>query len=385
MSVRVDVAPEMLTWAIERSRQAPVVVEARVPQLPLWLAGEASPTLKQLEKFARTTHAPVGCLLLSNPPDEELPVPDFRTFADIEVTDPSPDLLETIYLCEQRQEWFRGFARANGDDAVDFVGSLTTDTDIERAAATIRDEIDFRLDERGEFSNWSQALAGLRDRAEAAGVLVMVSGVVGSNTHRRLDPREFRGFALVDDVAPLIFVNGADTKAAQIFTIAHELAHVWLGQSALSNASLRTSASNHVERWCDRVAAELLVPLESFRREYRPSADLNDELERLARFYKVSTLVVLRRVADSGEMTRDDYLAAFDAELDRVIELMRKSRSARGGDFYNTQPVRVSKRFVRAVVIDTLEGRTLHRDAFRMLGFKKQKTFDEMSRRLGVA
>ncbi|MFY9469060.1 MAG: ImmA/IrrE family metallo-endopeptidase [Solirubrobacterales bacterium] len=324
---------------------------------------------------------------MTEPPDEELPVPDFRTMADAGIGNPSPDLLETIYLCEQRQEWFQAFARSNSEDPITFVGSATTATDVVDAAAAIRETIGFDLEARREFTNWTLALSGLRDLAEALGVLVMVSGIVGSNTHRRLDPREFRGFALVDRLAPLVFVNGVDTKAAQIFTLAHELAHVWLGESALSNATLVANSSNDIERWCNNVAAELLVPLSSFRDEFRPNAPLVDELERLARFYKVSTLVILRRIADAGGMTRDEFVVAFDAELARVIQLAKlqaEARDSSGGDFYNTQPVRVSKRFARAVVIDTLEGRTLYRDAFRMLGFKKQATFEELSRRPGV-
>lgn len=387
MPVRVDVKPTMLTWAIDRSGLGRDSVDARHPKLEQWLTGEAQPTLKQLEAFSRTTHAPVGCLLMVEPPDEELPVPDFRTMVDADIGNPSPDLLETIYLCEQRQEWFQAFARSNGEDPIAFVGSATIATGVVEAASSIRETIGFDLEARRAFTNWSLALTGLRDQAEAAGVLVMVSGVVGSNTHRRLDPREFRGFALVDRLAPLVFVNGVDTKAAQIFTLAHELAHVWLGESALSNATLVASSKNDVERWCNNVAAELLVPLSSFREEFRPNAPLAGELERLARFFKVSTLVILRRMADAGGMTRDEFVVAFDAELARVIQLAKHQAEARdssGGDFYNAQPVRVSKRFARAVVIDTLEGRTLHRDAFRMLGFKKQATFEELSRRLGV-
>lgn len=382
MVVRAEVHPELLIWARERSGLEHDALAHRFPKLEEWERGDRSPTLKQLESFANATHTPIGFLFLPEPPDEQVPIPDYRTMGDGRIARPSPNLLDTIFQCQQRQEWYRDFAQLNREDPVAFVGSLTTATPVAEAAIAMSETLSFAVDARG--ATWAEALRTLVDRAEDAGVLVMINGVVGSNTHRKLDPEEFRGFALVDPLAPLIFINGADTKAAQIFTLAHELAHIWLGESALSDADLVRTPEVAVERWCNRVSAEFLVPLTLIADDFRTDQLLADELGRLARRFKVSTLVVLRRLHDAGHLDWDAYQEAFRAELDRLLDILSERGAAGGGDFYNTQPVRVSKRFARAVITSTLEGQTLHRDAFRLLGFKKLSTFHELAERMDV-
>jgi len=382
MSVRTQVRPELLAWARERSGLPAENLAHRFPRLEEWERGDRAPTLKQLESFAAATHTPVGFLFLPEPPEEQVPIPDYRTIGDAPIPRPSPDLLDTVFQCQQRQEWYHDFARLNREDPVPFVGQLTLGATITDAATTMRETLIFGVNDRG--ASWSDAFRTLSEHAEDVGVLVMVNGVVGSNTHRKLDPQEFRGFALADPLAPLVFVNGADTKAAQIFTLAHELAHLWLGESALSDADLVRTPASEIERWCNRVAAEFLVPLEAVRDDYDAEQPIIDELQRLARRFKVSTLVVLRRVHDAGRISWDAYRAAYQAELERILEILDERGTSGGGDFYNTQPVRVSKRFARAVIASTLEGQTLHRDAFQMLGFKKLSTFHELATRLGV-
>ena len=380
MAVRVDVAASLYAWASERSGLDSGELAHKFPKLPQWESGDHRPTLKQLERFAKATRTPVGYFFLSAPPDEQVPIPDLRTVGDSGVRRPSPDLLDTIYQCQQRQDWYRDYARGVGLDPVPHVGSLSTATPVEEAASAVTAEMSFSVERRGQ--NWSEAFGYLRDQAEDSGVLVMVSGVVGSNTRRRLDPAEFRGFALADPLAPLVFVNGADTKAAQIFTLAHELAHIWLGESALSDADLGVQATHDAERWCNGVAAEVLVPLEVLQSDFDGRADLTGELDRLARRFKSSTLVVLRRVHEAGYLGWDAYRRAYRDEFGRVMELI--GTGGGGGDFYNTQPARVSKRFARSVIVSTLEGQTLYTDAFQMLGLKKLATFNGMGERLGV-
>lgn len=378
---RVAIAPALLSWASERSGREPEDLRARFPKLELWEQGKAQPTLRQLEQFAAATRTPVGYLFLPEPPVERLPIPDLRTLGNRHVGRPSPDLLETVYISQQRQEWYRDYARSIGESSYDFVGSARLADTVVAAASRIRHALGFDLDERRQLPTWTDALRRFIEQADGLGVLVMVSGIVGNNTHRALDPEEFRGFALSDGIAPLIFVNGADTKSAQMFTVAHELAHIWLGQSGVSDAQAAQVPEQSIERWCNQVAAELLVPLDVLRGEYDQTAALRSEMDRLARRFKVSTLVVLRRIFDAGALTWDPFRQAYKEELERLLAIPRGS----GGNFYLTQAARLGRRFSRALVVSTLEGQTLHRDAFRLLGFSKLETFRELGKSLGVA
>jgi len=378
--IRVAVKPELLRWARERAGLSGDALARRFPALHAWERGDARPTLKQIESFAKATYAPVGFLFLPEPPEESVPIPDFRAGTNRYVGHPSPDLLDTIYVCEQRQEWYREFARSIGEVPLKFVGSAKTGSAVEATASAIRHRLGFDVEERRRIPTWTDALRHFIEQADALGVLVMCSGVVLNNNRRHLDPAEFRGFAMADDLAPLVFINGADTKAAQMFTLSHELAHIWLGQSAVSDAQASSMPEHPVERWCNRVAAELLVPLDVLRREHREPSELQGEVKRLARVFKVSSLVILRRIHDAGWLTREEFWQEYEAEVARLRAIPKGS----GGDFYLTQAARVSKRFARALVASTLEGHTLYRDAFRMLGFSKVSTFRELGRSLGV-
>ncbi|RMF56762.1 MAG: ImmA/IrrE family metallo-endopeptidase [Calditrichaeota bacterium] len=381
--VRVPVNPQMMRWARERGGVDIAALEKAFPRLEAWERGDVLPTLKQLERFAKVVRVPFGFLFLDSPPDEPLPIPDFRTMSALRLKHPSPDLLDTIYLCQQRQEWYRSYAQALGEKPLPFVGSASLQDDVVLVAAGMRRELRLDIEERRKLATWTEALRRFVERAEMAGLLVMVSGIVGNNTHRTLDPEEFRGFALVDDLAPLIFVNAADTKSGQMFTLAHELAHIWLGESGVSDAQITTHTDEKIERWCNQVAAEVLVPLEVLKETYRPEISLSQEMGRLARMFKVSTLVILRRFYDAGVLNEERFWQAYREERERLRQF--EGRGGTGGDFYRTLNVRVSKRFAQAAVVSTLEGQTLFRDAFQMLGIHKQETFDKFVETLGMA
>ncbi len=378
---RVGVEPELLRWARERSGRGADYLQKRFPQLEAWERGSVLPTFKQLEAFARATYAPIGYLFLREPPTEELPVTDFRTVGGVEVSRPSPDLLDTLYLCQQRQDWYRDEARTAGELPLEFVGSLDMSVDAALAGVRLRDALGFDVEQRRQSPTWAEALRQFIEQADALGILVMVSGIVGSNTHRRLDPEEFRGFVLSDPLAPLVFINGADTKAAQMFTLAHEIAHLWLGESGISNTQAVTTPDHATERWCNQVAAELLAPAELVRDAFDPDTDLSTETTRLVRQFKVSTLVVLRRIYDVGGLSRDAFRSAYREEITRLQDL--QGNRGGGNAIRNVGP-RVSKRLAKALIVSTLEGRTSYTESFRLLGVKKLSTFESVAESLGV-
>jgi Zn-dependent peptidase ImmA (M78 family) len=385
MVVRVPVAPALLNWAVDRARMDGAELQRRFPKFDEWESGNERPTLKQLEKFASATHAPLGFLFLPTPPQEVLPIPDFRTLGNAGISRPTPDLLDTIYTCQSRQDWYRQFALARSFDPLHFVGSVAVGDPVEPTADEIRRTIGFTLSERGGFQNPDDALRRLIDTIEGVGILVMVSGIVGGNTRRVLNKDEFRGFALADKIAPLIFVNGSDTKAAQIFTLVHELVHIWVGETALSDAAMAVASGNTSEAWANKVAAEILVPLASLKTAFDGSTDAA-ELRRLANRYRVSTLVILKRIFDAGFLNWATYQEEYAEELERLMAIIaRQHQGASGGDFYNTQPLRVSQHFARAVIVDALEGGTLFRDAYGLVGTAKHETFMKLGEHLGVA
>lgn len=380
-SMRVNVLPQLFRWACDRSGRGEDYFAQRFTHFPSWLSAEAQPTYRQLQDFANASHTPIGFFFLPEPPIDTVPIPDFRTVANTPVGRPSPELLETIYICQQRQEWYRDFARSMGESARPFIGSLSINHDEVAAAKQIRTALGMDLTARRQIPTWTEALRRFIEQADATGILVMCSGVVLNNNTRKLNPQEFRGFALSDDLAPLVFINGSDTKSAQMFTLAHELAHLWLGRTAVSDAEPAIAPEHAVERWCNRVAAEMLVPVEVMRTDFNRATPLQEEMNRLARRFKVSTLVVLRRIHDVGGLDDRSFWTAYRDEEQRLKSLPRGS----GGNFYLTQAARVSKRFARALVSSTLEGQTLHRDAFRLLGFSKVETFHQLGQSLGVA
>jgi Zn-dependent peptidase ImmA (M78 family) len=281
---------------------------------------------------------------------------------------------------QTRQAWMHEFLIEQHNDRLLFVGSSRLNESPQMIADRIRLTLGFERGWAAQHSTWTDALRALRNAMEAIGILLVVNGITGNNTHRKLDPQEFRGFVLVDNFAPLVFVNGADGKAAQMFTLAHELAHVWFGSSAAFDLRQLLPADDPTEQACNQVAAEFLVP-ERELREVWPSARRDPEpFQAIARHFKVSVLVAARRALDLALIRRPEFLDFYEAYQED--ERRTAAQRPEGGDFYATQNSRVGRRFAQAVARAVKEGQLLYSEAFRLTGLYG-KAFDRYIGSLG--
>jgi Zn-dependent peptidase ImmA (M78 family) len=353
-------------------------VHERLPKVSEWLDGVSQPSLRQLEDLAKATRTPLGYLFLREPPDEKLSIPYFRTGDGNAWQRPSADLLDTVQVMEQRQAWMRDHLVEQGHGPLPFVGSVRERKKPAEVSQMIRQTLGVEGGWASNCPTWSEAFRELLARAEEAGIMVTVSGIVGNNTHRKLDPAEFRGFVLVDDSAPLLFINGADSKAAQMFTLAHELAHIWLGKSAAFDLRELEPADDASEQACNRVAAEFLVPDDELRRVWNRAQATESPFDYLARHFKVSRIVAARRALDAGLISRDEFFAFYEEYQQQQLSTPRREA---GGNFYATQNLRIGRRFAEAVVRAAREGKLLYRDAYRLTGLHGE-TFEKYAERL---
>lgn len=370
---RISVSEPVLRWAMERSSQR-ASLERKFPRLPEWLNGNSEPTLHQLQELARATSTPLGYFFLPEPPEELLSIPYFRTLGSERQRQPSPDLLEIVQVMERRQSWMREHLIEQGHGTLAFVRSAQLTIEPERLAQEMRQTLGLVKGWAADQPRWTDALRKLQSKIEEAGILVAVSGIVGNNTHRKLDPTEFRGFVLVDEYAPLVFVNGADGKAAQMFTLAHELAHIWFGSSAAFDLGELQPADDETELASNRVAAEFLVPASQLREFWDSVSQEPERFQVIARHFKVSELVVTRRAMDLGLITKSEFRAFYREYQEK--ERRAAAQGQEGGNFYATQNLRIGRRFAEIVVLAAREGKLLYRDAYQLTGLYG-KTFEQ--------
>lgn len=365
------ITPTVLRWARERARASTDRLAKRLNTNPdkvaSWEAGHKHPSFKQAEKIAEVLSIPFGYLFLPGPPKEELPLPDFRRVADTPAEPPSVDVIAVLNDVLFKQQRYREMLIEQGRSALPFVKSFSISTPYRLVAADIREKLAIGF-VRDNCSSRDGFLRGLIGRAELIGILVMRSGIAVGNTRRPLAVDEFRGFAVCDPYAPVIFLNSRDSLAAQVFTFAHEVAHIWIGESGISNPSLANvepSEFPQIERVCNAIAAEVLIPTEDLSAAWNDAIDTLQNTEALAKKFRVSRAVALRRAYDLGRVPRKDYVGLYRILSGGAVKADTKKKS--GGDFYNNLIASNSQPLTEAVVFGAMEGRVLFRDAAYML------------------
>jgi Zn-dependent peptidase ImmA (M78 family)/transcriptional regulator with XRE-family HTH domain len=363
------VNPKLMSWSRRRAglSEADLAesITVKADKVLAWESGESKPTFRQAQQWASLARVPFGYLFLKEAPKEQLPLPDLRTVGGAAPAQPSTDLLDTVREVLRKHEWYLDYLKEQEQTPLPFVGKFSSASVVAEVVADIRSVLGVNAapHRQGGEEYFRQLIAG----ADAAGILVMRSGIVGTNTHRKLDVGEFRGFAISDQLAPIVFINIADAPAARLFTLIHELAHIWIGSSGIS--SVTPSSNRRDEVFCNAVAGEFLVPAAQFTALWRETGDWLAQLPELAAVFHVSALVVARRACDLGFITSEAYSQYYLSELNAY----RAHKKAGRGDFYKTASSKNSKRFSRAVLTEALSGRLLLRDAGKLLGIQPGK------------
>lgn len=363
MPTTLNIKPNIINWAISRAGYEHREFFDKFPRAKGWLDEEKKPTLPQLRDFAKKANVPFGYLFLENPPVEKIPIPFFRTL-NSDANDIGINLRDTILTLQNRQDWMREYLIDQGEEALPFAGKYTTDTDVQTVVEDIKQTIGLSDNWAADVSNWQKALDLLAEKVEEAGVFIVFNSVVGLNNHRPIKVEDCRGFVLYDEYAPFLFVNAADSKSAQMFTIVHELAHLWIGESAGFDFRNLQPSDNDVEIFCDKVAAEFLVARQVFEKYWTENFDY----EELARKFKVSQIVVARRALDLGKINREEFFNFYNTRTEYYLK--KKEAQGPGGDFYATFRKKINSRFFNNVNTAVKEGKLLHKHAYDLTGLK---------------
>ena len=365
----------ILTWARCRASLSVDYIAEKfkkpVDAIIAWEEGTEPITFAQAQRYANITKIPFGYLYLNTPPEEKLPIPDRRTVGSRN-NEISVALKDTISDVLIKQDWYKDYALSNGLPEVELVGKLPPNSNPKQIVATIKEHIDIQIPPTK--GKWKDFFSALVKKIESQGILVMRSGVVKNNNTRPISVDDFRGFCIADKIAPVIFINTNDAKAAQIFTLIHELAHLVLGQSAISDLSINSREKE--EMICNAAAAEYLTPEVIFLKKWNESLSIEENIDDLRSIFRVSSWVIVRRALDLKLISKHEY--------SRYVSLINEKSTSSGGDYNRNQKVRSSERLTVAVVTQALEGKMLLREAQSLTGIQPNKLYEFAQKEFGL-
>lgn len=332
------VNPDILVWARETAGLAPEEAARRLSisqeRLEAMEGGNSPPTRRQLLTIAEKYRRPLIAFYLQKPPVERAIGQDFRTLPDREVT--SEALISALLRDVQARQQIVRSALEESDEAkrLDFVGTSRTRDGAERLVRLIETKLGSPLREFRAQKTIGDAFAFLRERVEQTGVFVLLMGNLGSH-HTNIDAKVFRGFALSDDFAPFIIINEKDSRAAWSFTLLHELAHIWLGQTGISGYE----SSVEIERFCDEVASRVLLNRDELRQlrisEAVSVADAAKLISEFSNARKISRKMVAYNLLRGGIIEAALYRSLSDHfDSERAARKTETDDDSEGGPNY---------------------------------------------------
>jgi Zn-dependent peptidase ImmA (M78 family)/DNA-binding XRE family transcriptional regulator len=382
MTASVEITGDVFRWARERAdisiERLAKTVNTKPEKVLAWERETEYPSYRQAQKLASALSVPLGYLFLPEPPDISIPIADFRTLSGKENAEISPNLQEVLNDALRKRDWYADWRREEGLEPFEFVGRFSNESDPDDLVQNMRQTLDILPDFAASMGSWDEHLRKFVQRVENAGVLVLQSGIVGANTHRKLSVEEFRGFALANAYAPLIFINAVDSTAARIFTLAHELVHLWTGTSGISNPEITPNQKEiqKIEMFCNYVAAEFLVAKSAFVRRWDKYRNAVDNAQNLAKYFRVSAQVILRRGFELELIPADEFFRAFQ----EILKASTAPKSGGGGSFYNNLFSRNSRRFTTELVFAISGGHVTYIDAARLLNTSPSKVANVMEK-----
>ena len=359
MAKRLNVNPNVLQYYVNNAEIPFEILQVKCPHIDAFLNGEKQPTFKQLSDVAKKINVPTGLLLLQTTIEVGDKKLEFRTIGSIEIGGMSENLRDTITDMEKKQDFLRGIVEGE----LSFIGSTSIHDDVENTAKKLRKLMEIPI-EWQELSG-NEAFKFFRSKVNDLGIYVFLDGIVRQNTRRPLDAKEFRGFTLVDKKAPLIFINSTDSATGRLFTLIHELVHLFLGSSGIVNKIYLDDYSfSPLEAFANKVTAEILVP------KIELLSCSEKSIAELSRKFKVSEYVITRRLLDCGKISIAEY-QEYTADLDETFEEVKASTKSSGGNFYNNTRFKIDTSFFHAVKNAIYSDKITYTQAFDILGVKQ--------------
>jgi Zn-dependent peptidase ImmA (M78 family) len=383
-SVTALVTPELMKWAREtmglRLDEAARKIGRSVEEIQGWEDGTRKPTMSQLRKVSEVYKRPLAVFFLPEPPRDFTTLRDFRRLPERETREYSVELKLRIRTVDFRRRWLSEYLESEGVEPLSFVGSISLRTPASTTAKNIRHTLEIDTSDIKQL-RFSEALRYWVRKAEEAGVFVFRG--------REIPLEQGRGFVISDRFAPVIYINSRDAWSAQIFTLAHELAHIWLGHSGISNLEVDGQVADQdvekIEIYCNQVAAEVVLAPSEFHEVWSRlyQENLEHRIEKISREFKVSEEVIARRLLQEGKIEKQSYesVRARVKERWQQESIQKKSGWAK-------HSVKMASRnghlFTRTVINGFRSGNISGRDASELLNVKINH-FPRLAQEVGLA